>query len=88
MAGGGRSETHAVPISTTAIAAMRTVGVVGRRTEKGRTATVDDQDARVRTRWSLNGQEQPYREVIDSNGMDAPTRNGIDVPKWKCQATT
>ena len=19
-----------------------------------------------------------------SNGMDAPTRNGIDVPKWKC----
>ena len=21
-------------------------------------------------------------------GMDAPTRNGINVPKWKCLATT
>ena len=21
----------------------------------------------------------------NDNGMDAPTRNGIDVPKWKCQ---
>ena len=23
-----------------------------------------------------------------SYGMDAPTLNGIDVPKWKCRATT
>jgi len=25
---------------------------------------------------------------IVCNGMDAPTRNGINVPKWKCLATT
>ena len=23
-----------------------------------------------------------------ANGMDAPTRNGINVPKWKCLSTT
>jgi len=25
-----------------------------------------------------------YGRVAESNGMDAPTRNGINVPKWKC----
>jgi hypothetical protein len=44
---------------TTATAALRTVGSVGRVTEKGRTATVDDQTDRVQTRRSLTGQEQP-----------------------------
>ena len=29
----------------------------------------------------------PKKAVI-CNGMDAPSRNGIDVPKWKCQQTT
>jgi len=23
-------------------------------------------------------------QVAVSNGMDAPTRNGLDVPKWEC----
>jgi hypothetical protein len=23
-----------------------------------------------------------------ANGMDAPTRNGINVPQWKCVSTT
>lgn len=33
------------------------------------------------------GQRTPHRTLVGtpvSNGMDAPTRNGIDVPKWKC----
>ena|SRR6188508_2934244 len=33
------------------------------------------------------GRSAPYRRPLSttqSNGMDAPTRNGIEVPKWKC----
>jgi hypothetical protein len=29
-----------------------------------------------------------YPASIRSNGMDAPTLKGINVPKWKCRATT
>lgn len=25
------------------------------------------------------------RQAARTNGMDAPTRTGINVPKWKCQ---
>ncbi len=28
------------------------------------------------------------KKLLISNGMDAPTPNGINVPKWKCLATT
>jgi hypothetical protein len=28
----------------------------------------------------------PESGTYGSNGMDAPTRNGIDVPKWMCQS--
>jgi len=27
----------------------------------------------------------PTTDLPQSNGMDAPTRNGINVPKWKCR---
>jgi hypothetical protein len=30
------------------------------------------------------GQEPPVRILLQTNGMDAPTRNGIGVPKWRC----
>jgi hypothetical protein len=26
-----------------------------------------------------------WQEGVKTHGMDAPTLNGIDVPKWKCQ---
>ena len=29
------------------------------------------------------GYEGGYTRLTVSNGMDAPTRNGINVPKWK-----
>jgi hypothetical protein len=30
----------------------------------------------------------PDEILPNSNGMDAPTLNGINVPKWMCLATT
>jgi hypothetical protein len=27
--------------------------------------------------------DRPFRPIV-TNGMNAPTRNGIDVPKWRC----
>src|SRR5262249_43378529 len=31
---------------------------------------------------------KPAVRLNQSNGMDAPTRNGIVVPEWKCHQTT
>jgi hypothetical protein len=39
----------------------------------------------------LSGQNRALRQANYlplSNGMDAPTLNGINVPKWMCRATT
>jgi hypothetical protein len=30
-----------------------------------------------------DGGSDPAELLAPTNGMDAPTRNGIDVPKWK-----
>jgi hypothetical protein len=34
------------------------------------------------------GGERVARERSPINGMDAPIRNGMDLPKWRCYATT
>jgi len=33
---------------------------------------------------AASSQTRQCVQLPESNGMDAPTRNGIDVPKWKC----
>jgi hypothetical protein len=40
-----------------------------------------------RIRRQFSAQEETA-SPLDSYGMDAPTLNGIIVPKWMCRATT
>jgi hypothetical protein len=54
-------------------------------------ALYKENGARVFDRSSLLGllvQLPVFGLLYKSNGMDAPTRNGISVPKWMYRATT
>jgi hypothetical protein len=45
---------------------------------------VDCSRSRDRLSSAISGSSVLGSKSLDSNGMDAPTPNGNDVPKWKC----
>jgi hypothetical protein len=38
------------------------------------------------TAQAVEAFDEARHEIRLTNGMDAPTRNGTDVPKWKCHS--
>ena len=71
MAEGGRSETLASPLTTSAVTAKRTVGFVGRMTEKSRPLTTWGRFDRTSS-GVLNASSEIRRTQHAGEGLSAP----------------